>query len=88
MLYDMRYVYFAGPPLHSSASYAACRRGGAPPERARVELALPAAAASRLEGLLLAKGGGPQAQRPAFARHGPHVAAVLAAGGFPVLRRP
>ena len=73
---------------HASASYAACRRGGAPPERARQELALPPARAARLERWLLSKSGGPQSQRPRFARHEAHVGAVMALGGFPVLRRP
>jgi hypothetical protein len=73
---------------HASASYVACRRGGAPPDRARQELELPQAAAAKLERLLRAKGGGPQSQRPRFAHHEPHVCAVLAAGGYPVLRRP
>jgi hypothetical protein len=73
---------------HASAAYVACRRGGAPPERARQELALAPPAASRLERMLRTKGGGPQSQRPRFARHELHVAAVLAAGGFSVLRRP
>jgi hypothetical protein len=73
---------------HASASYAASRRGGCPPERARRELALPSGRAAKLETWLLAKGGGPQSQRPSFARHRQHVGAVLACGGFPVLRRP
>jgi hypothetical protein len=73
---------------HASTSYAACRRGGAPPERARLELALPRASAKKLERILLAKRGGPKSQGPRYARHAPHVAAVQALGGFPVLRRP
>ena len=74
--------------VQASALYVACRRGGAPPARVRQELALPEPTAAKLEQLLLAKGGGPQSQRPRFARHEPHVRAVMAAGGFPVLRRP
>jgi hypothetical protein len=31
-------------------------------------------------------GAGPDAMRPRFARHETHAAAVLAAGGYPVLR--
>ena len=31
--------------------------------------------------------GGPDGMRPSFARHGRHVAAVLAAGGYPTLKR-
>jgi hypothetical protein len=72
----------------ASALYVAFRRGGAPPARARQELALPEATAAQLERLLQARGGGPQSQRPRFARHEAHVAAVLMQGGFPVLRRP
>jgi hypothetical protein len=73
---------------HASAAYVACRRGGSSPARARQELALPAGRAAKLEAWLLAKGGGPQAQRPKFARHETHVESALALGGFPVLRRP
>jgi hypothetical protein len=33
------------------------------------------------------RGRGAEAMRPAFARHDRHVAAVVAAGGYPALRR-
>jgi len=77
------------PPAAStlaSASYAVCRHGGAPPELAQAELALPAETALRLERLFRARsGGGPNAMRPQFARHAAHVRAVLAQGGYPAL---
>ena len=76
------------PPAVSlaRASYYACRQGGAPPGLARVELALPAETAARLERLFRAQaGGGGDAMRPRFARHRAHVAAVLALGGYPAL---
>jgi len=81
------------PPVSplASASYSACRHGGAPPQIAAVELALPAETAARLERLFLARvGGGVDAMKPRFARHAAHVRAVLALGGFPTLaeRRP
>jgi hypothetical protein len=74
--------------VQASALYVAYRRGGAPPARARQELALPESTAAKLEQLLQSKAGGPQSQRPRFARHGEHVASVLAHGGFPAMRRP
>ncbi|HEY8003832.1 MAG TPA: hypothetical protein VIE16_06360 [Phenylobacterium sp.] len=76
------------PPssIPPSASYAACRHGGAPPELAQVELDLPRETAQRLERLFLARPGrGGDAMRPRFARHETHVAAVQARGGYPVL---
>jgi hypothetical protein len=72
-----------------SASYAVLRREGRPPPRARVELGLAQPMAAKLERLFLARNaGGPQTQRPRFARHAAHVGAVLAAGGYPSLERP
>ena len=76
------------PPISplASASYAACRHGGAPPDLVRVELELPPEIAARLERLFRARsGGGVDAMRPAFARHEAHVRAVMAQGGYPVL---
>jgi hypothetical protein len=71
----------------ASKSYAALRHGGAPPDRARAQLGLKPAVAARLEKMFHAKaGGGADAMKPRFARHAEHVAAVLKAGGFPVLR--
>ena len=70
----------------ASASYAACRFGGAPPDIVRVQLALPAAAAAALERLFRARpGGGADAMRPRFARHEAHVRAVMIEGGYPAL---
>jgi hypothetical protein len=69
------------------STYAVLRRGGVPPGKARALMALEESAAERLEGHFrtkVATGGGEEAQ-PRFARHAAHVAAVLAAGGFPSL---
>jgi len=71
----------------AAASYAASRQGGAPPELVRVELELPAETAARLERLFQSRpGGGADAMRPRFAHHGAHVRAVVAQGGYPVLK--
>ena len=68
------------------ASYYACRYGGAPPDLARVELALPPETAARLEQLFRARpGGGIDPMRPRFAHHESHVDVVLAQGGYPAL---
>jgi hypothetical protein len=70
----------------ASASYAACRFGGAPPGIARVLLDLPAETAAELEHLFRARpGGGAHAMRPRFARHEAHVSAVMGEGGYPAL---
>lgn len=76
------------PPLATlaSASYAAFRHGGAPPDLVRVQLELPTETAERLERLFHVRpGGGADAMRPRFARHEAHVRAVMAHGGYPVL---
>lgn len=68
-------------------TYAVLRRGGAPPGKARALMALDGHTAERLEAHFRAKvatGVGEEAH-PRFARHEAHVAAVLAAGGFPSL---
>lgn len=72
----------------ASAGYAALRHGGAPAWRACAELGLPVNRGEKLEKLFQARrGGGPDdAMRPRYAKHGRHVADVLAAGGYPVLR--
>jgi hypothetical protein len=78
----------ASPPksLLASASYAACRYGGAPPGIVQVQLDLPAETAAALERLFQRRpGGGPGAMRPRFARHEAHVCAVMAEGGYPAL---
>jgi hypothetical protein len=69
-------------------SYAALRWGGASQERARLELGLSAPRARELEALFSVRHPGRDGSpmRPAFAQHDAHVAAVAAAGGFPVLR--
>jgi hypothetical protein len=73
--------------IQASAAYAALRYGGAPPGAAQAQLALPISLASRLETMFSRRsGGGPDPMRPRFARHGAHVAAVLAAGGYPALK--
>jgi hypothetical protein len=74
-------------PILDKASYAACRHGGAPPGFVRVQLALPPETAARLELLFRAQpgGAGADAMRPRFARHGAHVAAVMAHGGYPAI---
>jgi hypothetical protein len=72
-----------------SATYAALRHGGSSPTKARLQLGVEEMEAARLEKLFLARAGrGPDAMRPSFARHRQHVAAVTAAGGFPVLKLP
>lgn len=76
------------PPasILASASYAACRHGGAPPDLVRVELALPPETAAKLERLFRARTCGPAGgMRPRFARHAAHVQAVTAEGGYPAL---
>ena len=76
------------PPvsLLASASYAACRHGGAPPELVAIDLALPPETAAHLERLFRARaGGGADPMKPRFARHTAHVRAVLNEGGFPAL---
>jgi hypothetical protein len=70
----------------ASASYAACRYAGAPPDIVQVELQLPPETAAALERLFRRKpGGGPGAMRPRFARHEAHVRAVVAEGGYPAM---
>ena len=70
------------PHTLARASYAVLRRGGTAPSPAAAQLGLAPGLAERLERLFRARcGGGPE--QPRFARHGAHVAAVLAAGGFP-----
>jgi hypothetical protein len=71
----------------ASAGYAALRHGGAPAWRACAELGLPRARGERLERLFRARSGGghDDPMKPRYAKHGRHVAAVLAAGGYPAL---
>jgi len=75
-----------GNSMGASVGYAALRHAGVPPARAAAELRLPPFRALRLERLFRARqGGGPGSMKPRYARHGRHVAAVLAQGGYPVL---
>lgn len=85
--YSSRMKPFSPPsPSLASASYAVCRHGGAPPELVRIELALPADTAARLERMFRARpGGGTDPMRPRHARHAAHVRAVMAQGGYPAL---
>ncbi|HEX2801383.1 MAG TPA: hypothetical protein VHN73_04920 [Phenylobacterium sp.] len=72
----------------ASASYAVLRQGGTSPTAARSLLDLPTATANRFEQLFQRRPrGGQDPMRPRFARHEAHVAAVMAAGGYPVLAR-
>lgn len=70
-------------------SYAALRLAGAPPLRACAELGLKPEAMQPFETRLRTPkpGEGCDAVRPRFARCRSHVAAVLRAGGYPVLAR-
>jgi hypothetical protein len=70
----------------ASPAYAALRHGGWPAQTAAAQLRLDPLRALRLERLFQARrGGGQDAMKPAYARNGRHVAAVLAEGGYPVL---
>ena len=74
---------------HIPSSYAALRYGGASPNRAQAELAITPAHACKLEAIFKVARPGKMLDRmkPRFADHGAHVAAVVACGGYPVLRR-
>lgn len=69
-------------------TYSALRHGGASQARACAELGVSSGRSEALErGFLRRRPDGPEdAMRPRFARHERHAAAVLAAGGYPVLR--
>ena len=70
-------------PRACPAVYAALRFGGCGSARAQLEMALDPEDGARLEGgFLQGRHGG---MRPRFARHDAHVAAVLGAGGYPVM---
>jgi len=73
---------------HIPSSYAALRYGGASQARAQAELAITPLQAGQLESLFHVPRPGKllDRMRPRFARHDRHVAAVLAGGGYPVLR--
>ena len=74
---------------HTPSTYAALRYGGASQDRARAELAITPLEAQRLETSFHAARPGKliDRMRPRFARHRDHVVAVLAAGGYPAIRR-
>lgn len=69
-------------------TYCALRHGGASKARACAELGVKSGRVQALETFFRRRWRGPadDAMRPRFARHGQHAAAVLAAGGYPVLR--
>lgn len=71
-------------PLSGLQDYAHLRQTGTPPARAVRLLGLAAQDAARLEARFRAQAGRGDgaAQRPKFARHDRHVAAVLREGGF------
>lgn len=70
----------------TSVDYAALRHEGASPSRVRLQLGLSGSAGDKLEKhFQRRKWAGPRVQRPAFARHDLHVAAIAKQGGFPVL---
>lgn len=74
---------------HLTSTYAALRYGGASRARAGALLAItPDEALSQERIFNVARPGKAlDRMRPRFARHGAHVAAVLAAGGYPALAR-
>lgn len=74
---------------HITSSYAALRYGGASQGRAQAELAISPGEAAVQEWIFNVGRPGKMLDRmrPRFARHRGHVAAVLAAGGFPALKR-
>ena len=77
------------PGVQIGRTYAALRFSGASESRARIELGLAPRRGRELEAMLRASRPGNRAdrERPRFARCAQHVAAVKAAGGFPVLGR-
>ena len=77
------------PHVQIGRTYAALRYSGASEGRARIELGLAPRRGRELEAMFRAPRPGDRAdrERPRFARCAQHVAAVKAAGGFPVLCR-
>lgn len=69
-------------------TYSALRQGGAPRARACAELGVSFGRSETLEREFRRRRpcAAGDAMQPRFARHDRHVAMVLAAGGFPVLR--
>jgi len=76
-------------PSHTPATYAALRYGGASQTRAQAELSISVGEAHSLERAFKCVRPGKMLDRmrPRFARHDDHVAAVLAAGGYPAIAR-
>ncbi|HSV04009.1 MAG TPA: hypothetical protein VLI41_12470 [Phenylobacterium sp.] len=71
---------------NASVGYAALRHAGLPAAAAAAELRLEPLRAHRLERLFQARRSGSfDPMKPRYARHGRHVAAVMALGGYPVL---
>ena len=77
------------PHVEIGRTYAVLRYSGASTARACAELGVPAERGRQLEALFRVKrpSQGADAARPRFARCAAHVAAVRAAGGYPVLQR-
>lgn len=73
------------PAPDLSRAYVALRRGGAPPDAAIRQLALPLREIPRLEDAFRRRAWSGRAGLPRFARHALHVRLALSAGGFPVL---
>jgi hypothetical protein len=72
-----------GPKPDEIKDYAVLRQTGTPPVRARRMVGLGEGAARELEAAFQAGRNRPgDRERPKFARHGAHVAAVLREGGF------
>lgn len=73
---------------HIPSTYSALRYSGASAERAQAELRIGSDHARKLEAIfrVARPGKALDRMRPRFAQHDAHVAAVRAAGGYPVLR--
>lgn len=71
-------------PIPTTQDYAALRQTGTSLARATAELGLSPSAAKRFERAFRARAarGDGDSQRPRFARHDAHVAAVMSQGGF------
>lgn len=82
------YIWRMERSSHITSSYAVLRYGGASQARARAELAITPLQARQQETIFNVPRPGKMLDRmrPRFARHEAHVAAILAGGGYPVLR--
>lgn len=75
------------PRAADAGAYEAARKGGASPHVARTELNLSLEVGARFERIFrrrVMRGDG-EGPLPRYARHGLHVAAVMAQGGYPAL---